>query len=125
VLVVTRKAVCSQCNTLFQTDEDTVVCPSCGQGPLILLKLKFVVCGLCGMSFWVDPDAPRVMCPACEVEIPSGTDDWKDVYLEEVSKPIPAGSRRNEKADRTHSRMRVMRAKLAKFRRQSRYMLYD
>ena len=124
VPVVTKKVVCNQCNTLFQTNEAaTGVCPSCGQE---LLRLtKYVACERCGMCFWVDNDAAKVKCPACEGELPSGTNDWYDVYLEEVNKPIPSGSRRNEKGDRTHSRMRAMRAKLAKFRRQSRYVLYD
>ena len=121
---MTKEVVCSQCNTLFQADEAvTTVCPSCGRGPLRLMK--FVVCGSCDTNFWVDIDATRVRCPTCGGGLPSGTDDWYDAYLEEVNKPIPPGSRRNEKADRTHSRMRMMRAKLAKFRRQSRYVLYD
>ena len=121
---MTRKVVCNQCNTLFQTDDvAAAVCPCCGQE---LLRLtKFVVCGRCDTSFWVDNDAARVRCPTCEQELPSGTNDWYDVYLEEVNKPIPPDSRRNEKGDRTHSRMRAMKAKLAKFRRQSRYVLYD
>ena len=123
VPVVTREVVCSQCNTRFQTDETAAACPSCGGGPLKLMK--FVVCGSCDTSFWVDIDATRVMCPACEEKLPSGTDDWQDVYLEEVNKPIPGESRRNEKGDRTHSRTRMMKAKIAKFRRQFRYILYD
>lgn len=119
-----REIVCSQCNTHFQTDEATaVVCPCCGQE---LPRLtKFVVCGRCDTRFWVANDVARVRCPACEWKLPSGTDDWYDAYLEEVNKPIPSESRRNEKGDRTHSRMRTMKAKLAKFRRQFRYVLYD
>lgn len=121
---MTKEVVCNQCNTLFQTDEAaTGVCPSCGQE---LPRLtKYVACGRCDMRFWVDNDATGVMCPACGGELPSGTSDWYDVYLEEVNKPLPSGGRRNEKGDRTHSRMRVMRAKLTKFRRQFRYVLYD
>lgn len=121
---MTREVVCSQCNTLFQTDEAAAaVCPGCGQE---LPRLtKFVVCSRCDADFLVDIDASGVMCPSCGRGLPSGTDDWKDVYLEEVHKPLPSGGRRNEKGDRTHSRMRAMRAKLAKFRRQFRYILYD
>ena len=119
-----KDVVCNQCNTRFQTDEaTTAVCPCCGQKSSRLTK--YVVCGRCDTSFWVDNDAAKVRCPDCERELPSGTDDWYDTYLEEVNKPIPSDSRRNEKGDRTHSRMRVMRAKLAKYRRQSRYVLYD
>lgn len=115
-----REVVCIQCNMRFQVDEDaSAVCPSCEQGPLKLIK--FVFCSRCDTSFWVDIDATRVMCPACEEELPSGTADWKDVYMEELHKPILSGGRRNEKGDRTHSRMRAMKAKLAKFRRQFRY----
>lgn len=118
---MTREVVCSQCNTLFQVDEAiTAVCPGCGQG--LPWLTKFVLCSLCDTSFWVDIDTTQVMCPVCGEEVPSGTDDWHDTYLEEVNKPIPPGSSRNEKGDRTHSRMRAMRAKLAKFRRQSRYI---
>lgn len=121
---MTKDVVCSQCNTHFQTDEaTTAVCPCCGQR--LSRPMKFVACGSCDTSFWVAKDAAGVMCPTCGVRLPSGTDDWYDVYLEEVNKPIPPGSCRNEKGDRTHSRMRAMRAKLAKFRRQFRYILYD
>ncbi len=118
------KVVCSQCNTLFQTDKAAAaVCPCCGQE---LSRLtKFGVCGRCDTSFWVDNDAAGVRCPTCGWKLPSGTDDWHDAYMEEVNKPLPSDSRRNEKGDRTHSRMRAMKAKLAKFRRQSRYVLYD
>lgn len=122
--MVTRKVVCSQCNTLFQTNEAAAaVCPRCGQESPRLMK--FVVCGRCDMSFWIDNDAAKVRCPACERKLPSGTADWYDAYLEEVNKPLPPGRRRNEKGDRTHSRMRAIRAKLAKFRRRFRYVLYD
>lgn len=121
---MTRKVVCSQCNTCFQTDEAAAtVCPCCGQR--LPRPTKFVVCGRCDTSFWVANDAAKVRCPACERELPSGTNDWYDVYLEEVNKPIISDSRRNEKGDRTHSHMRVMKAKLAKYRRQFRYILYD
>lgn len=120
---MTMEVVCSQCNTLFQVDESVTVCPVCGKE---LPKLmKDAVCGRCETSFWVDIDAAKVRCPACEEELPSGTDDWYDVYLEEINKPIPPGKSRSEKGDRTHSPMRAMKAKLAKFRRQSRYILYD
>lgn len=121
---MTRKVVCSQCNTCFQVDGATAaVCPSCGQE--LPRRTKFVVCGRCDTSFWVANDAAKARCPACEKELPSGTADWYDAYQEEVNKPILPGSRRNEKGDRTHSRTRMMKAKLAKFRRQSRYVFYD
>ena len=116
---MTREVVCNRCNTLFQADEATAVCPSCGQE--LTRLMKFVLCGRCDTSFWVDIDTPQGMCPTCGLELPSGTDDWHDVYMEEVNKPIPSDSSRSEKGDRTHSRMRAMRAKLAKFRRQYRY----
>lgn len=121
---MTRKVVCSQCNTCFQADEAAAaVCPCCGQE---LPRLtKFVVCGRCDTSFWVNNDAAGVRCPTCEWKLPSGTDDWYDAYQAEVNKPILPGSRRNEKGDRTHSRMRAMKAKLAKFRRQFRYVWDD
>ena len=119
-----RKVVCSQCNTCFQADRATeVVCPFCGQG--LSRRTKFVACGLCDTSFWVANDAAKVGCPVCGWTLPSGTDDWYDAYQAEVNKPILPGSRRNEKGDRTHSRMRTMKTKLAKFRRQFRYVLYD
>ena len=121
---MTMEVVCNQCNTLFQADEAAgAICPSCGQE--LPRRMRDVVCGLCDASFWVDIDATKVTCPVCKWELPSGTDDWYEVYLEEVNKPIPSGKRRNEKGDRTHSRMQAMRAKLAKFRRQSRYIWYD
>lgn len=121
---MTKEVVCSQCNTRFQVNEAAAaMCPSCGQR---LFKVtKFVVCGLCDTSFWVANDAAKVRCPVCERELPSGTADWYDAYMEEVNKPIISDSRRNEKGDRTHSRMRTMKAKLAKYRRQARYVLYD
>lgn len=96
---MTMEVVCRQCNTLFQVDEVVeTVCPSCGQE-------------LSGLTKEV----------VREEEPPSGTDDWYEVYLEEVNRPILPGKRRSEKGDRTHSRMRAMKAKLAKYRRQSRY----
>lgn len=118
------KVICNYCNTRFQVDEAAAaVCPCCGQE---LPRLtKFVVCGRCDTSFWVNNDAAGVRCPTCEWKVPSGTSDWYDAYQAEVNKPILPGSRRNEKGDRTHSRMRAMKAKLAKFRRQSRYIWYD
>lgn len=83
-----------------------------------------VICNYCNTRFQTN-ETTKVTCPACERELPSGTEDWYEVYLEEVNRPIPPGRRRNEKSDRTHSRTRMMKAKLAKFRRQSRYDLYN
>lgn len=121
---MTKVVVCNQCNTLFQVDESAAaVCPCCEQE---LPRLtKFVVCRLCDTSFWIANDAAGVKCPVCEQELPSGADDWYDAYLEEVNKPILSGGRQSEKSDRTHSRTRMMKAKLAKFRRQSRYVWDD
>lgn len=119
-----KEVICNQCNTFFQTDEAaTKVCPSCGQKPPKMTK--YVVCGRCATGFWVDKDVARVICPACGRELPSGTDDWYEVYLEEINKPIPSKGRRNEKGDRTHSRMQKMKVKLAKFRRPSWYFWDD
>jgi len=79
-----------------------------------------VVCSYCNAEFQVEDGTNPVICPKCHRRVPMGTDDWWIVYYEEVNKPLPKGGR-GEKADRTHSRQKQLKRKIAKANREFRY----
>lgn len=80
-----------------------------------------VVCSYCNAEFQVEAGTHPVICPECHRTVPKGTSDWRLVYYEEVHKPLPKKGGRGEKADRTHSRQRQLKQKIARANREFRY----
>lgn len=80
-----------------------------------------VVCSYCNAEFQVEAGTDPVICPECHRRVPMGTSDWWIVYYEEVHKPLLKGGRRGEKSDRTHSRLKQLRRKIAQANREFRY----
>lgn len=83
----------------------------------------YVVCSYCNAEFQVEAGTAPVICPECYRRVPRGTSDWWLVYYEEMHKPLPLpkGGGRGEKADRTHSRQKQLKRKIAKADREFRY----
>lgn len=79
-----------------------------------------IVCSFCDACFQVEEGTNSVICPVCGRKVPMGTDDWWIVYQEEIHKPILKKGG-GEKADRTHSRLRALKRKLARERMRFRY----
>jgi len=82
-----------------------------------------VVCDYCDMEFQVEAGTDLVICPQCHRIVPKGTSDWWLVYYEEVHKPLSKCRSRGEKADRTHSRQKQLKRKIAKANRKFRYQV--
>jgi len=80
-----------------------------------------VVCSYCNAEFQVEVSTDPVICPECHRRVPKGTSDWWLVYYEEVHRPLSKGRGRGEKADRTHSRQKQLKRKIAKANREFRY----
>lgn len=83
----------------------------------------YVVCSYCNAEFQVEAGTDPVICIQCHRTVPKGASDWKLAYYEEVHKPLPKGSNRGEKADRTHSWRNQLRRKIAKANREFRYRI--
>ncbi len=80
----------------------------------------YVVCSYCNAEFQVEAGTDPVICPECYRTVPKGMSDWEIVYYGEVHKPLLKGGR-GEKADRTHSRQKQLKRKIAKADREFRY----
>ena len=77
-----------------------------------------VVCSYCNAEFQVKAGTDPVICPECHRRVPMGTSDWRIVYYEEVHRPWSKSRSRGEKADRTHSRQKQLKRKIAKANRE-------
>ena len=81
----------------------------------------YIVCSYCNTElFQVEAGTDPVVCPKCHRRVPKGTSDWWIVYYEEVHKSLLKGGR-GEKADRTHSRQKQLKRKIAQANREFRY----
>lgn len=81
----------------------------------------YVVCNYCDAEFQVESGTSPVFCPECHRKVPRGTSDWRRVYYEEVHRPLSKSGNQGEKVDKTHSRQKQLKRKIAKANRKFRY----